>query len=225
MRPHGRAREPPDAPGTESPAVIRGRLAHQSPAGVIHPADCLDWSRSVTRAGRAVSIGGSGWLALAWDASESRVDSRKVHRWSSRHSVCINLFARLLDSGTFHVFCSRRKETGPGPPRSRPGRSGAVRRQPPWSPDSPDLCPVLGWVGPGACGDRRGVGRPAPRRNHQVSPACTAVQNRSSNRTTRSNDARIAAVGPSAVTSSSSPAIEATQCANAGEDQLSTNDQ
>ena len=54
-------------------------------------------------------------------------------------------------------------------------------------------------------------GHPPPRAgSHQVSPACTAVQNRSSKRTTRSNAARIAAVGPSGVTASSSPAIEAT---------------
>jgi hypothetical protein len=69
-------------------------------------------------------------------------------------------------------------------------------------------------------------GSAAPARSgYQVSPLCTALQNRSSKRTTRSNACRIAGVGPPGVTASSSPASDATQPAKAGEDQLSTNGQ
>jgi hypothetical protein len=67
--------------------------------------------------------------------------------------------------------------------------------------------------------------RAAAARRHQRSPVSTAPQNRSSKRTTRSNATRIAGLGPPGLTASSSPASEATQPANAGEDQLSTNGQ
>jgi hypothetical protein len=127
------------------------------------------------------------------------------------------LCAGLLDGGSVVMFCSSERTNVIGAPPVAPIRAVRCRQ---------GTYPVVPWR-PGS--SRRIVGLVAAAEwsaaGYQRSPVCTALQNRSSNRTTRSNDASIAGVGPAGAISSSSPAIDATQCANAGEDQLSTNDQ